>query len=79
MNHSEPHEYRRYTGTMELERAVHTLEGIMKGIALDNKINTKEINFLYDWLDENKTRANYHPFNEIYPVVNCAMADRVID
>ena len=32
-----------YTGRSELDKAMHTLEGIMKRISMDNQINMKEI------------------------------------
>lgn len=70
--------YRRFTGKAEFEKAVNTLLGLVEGIAIDSKINDAEIGFLQAWLDGQRIRAHRHPFNEIFPVVEQAIADGVL-
>jgi hypothetical protein len=70
--------YRKYTRKSELDKAVNTLLGLVQGIAIDEKINDEELCFLKAWLDDNQEYAKRHPFNELYPVVERAVADGVI-
>lgn len=75
---SDHESYRRFTGKAEFEKAVNTLLGLVEGIAIDSKINDAEIGFLQAWLDGQRIRAHRHPFNEIFPVVERAIADGVL-
>lgn len=70
--------YRKYTGRAEFEKAVNTLLGLVEGIAIDSKINTNEIGFLQAWLDDHRINSGRHPFNELFPVVEQAIADGVL-
>jgi NAD-dependent DNA ligase len=40
--------------------------------------NEEELCFLKAWLDDNERYAERHPFNELYPIVERAVADGVI-
>lgn len=79
MAHPKDAAYHRYTGPMRLDKAIHTLEGVLKGITIDAKINEKEFNFLQEWLAENADVADQHPFNELMPVIEEALSDGVLD
>lgn len=70
--------YRQFTGKAELEKAVNTLIGLVEGIAIDANINDAEVSFLQSWLDGQRLRAHKHPFNELIPVVESAIADGVL-
>lgn len=70
--------YRRFTGKAEFEKAVNTLIGLIEGIAIDARINDAEVDFLQTWLDGQRIRAHKHPFNELFPVVEGAIADGVL-
>lgn len=70
--------YRKFTGKAEFEKAVNSLLGLIDGIAIDSKINDKEIGFLEVWLDDHRTNSGRHPFNELFPVVERAVADGVL-
>jgi hypothetical protein len=70
--------YRQFTGKAEFEKAVNTLIGLIEGIAIDAKINDAEVGFLQTWLDGQRIRAHKHPFNELFPVVEAAIADGVL-
>lgn len=71
--------YRRFTGKAEFEKAVNSLIGLVEGIAIDAKINDAEVDFLQTWLDGQRIRADKHPFNELFPVVEGAITDGVLN
>jgi len=71
--------FRRYTYKAELDKAIHTLEGILKGIAIDNIINQKEVDELKIWQNYYKCFENKHPFSELMPVVTIALADNILN
>lgn len=70
--------YRKFTGMSEFEKAVNSLIGLIEGIAIDATINDAEVGFLQTWLDGQRIRAHRHPFNELFPVLNAAVADGVL-
>jgi NAD-dependent DNA ligase len=70
--------YRKFTGKAEFEKAVNSLLGLVEGIAIDAKINDNEIDFLQAWLDYHRINSGRHPFNELFPVVEQAVADGVL-
>ncbi len=70
--------YRKFTGKAEFEKAVNSLMGLVEGIAIDAKINDNEIDFLRAWLDDHRINSGRHPFNELFPVVEQAVADGVL-
>jgi hypothetical protein len=70
--------YRRFMGKAEFEKTFNTLIGLMEGIVIDAQINDAELGFLQTWLDDQRTRAHKHPFNEIVPVLDQTMVDGVL-
>jgi len=54
------------------------LIGLVEGISIDGSINESEIAFLRLWLQENREVRNQHPFTELMPVVEMAIADGVL-
>ena len=79
MINSDNIEYYSFSLPQRLDKAMHTLEGIMMGLSFDNKVDEKEVRFLKDWLEDNAKYAEFHPFNEVYPVIKEALADGIID
>lgn len=67
--------YYRYTGPQRLEKAIHTLEGMLAGFAADSVISREELQILRGWLDSHAEFAGRHPFNEIIPALNEALHD----
>ncbi|MBU2113689.1 MAG: BRCT domain-containing protein [Gammaproteobacteria bacterium] len=61
-----------------ISKSVNTLIGIIEGIAVDQLINDQEIEFLNLWLSEHTNFLNAHPFNELAPVIEKALADNVL-
>lgn len=72
-------EYRKYTYKSELDKALHTLEGIIKGISLDRIINIIEIEELQNWCTLHKRFLSRHPFNELVPLIENAIQDNVLN
>lgn len=70
--------YRKFTGKAEFEKAVNSILGLVEGIVIDAKINEKEIGFLQAWLGDHRINSGRHPFNELFPVVEQAVADGVL-
>jgi hypothetical protein len=70
--------YRKFMGKAEFEKAVNSLLGLVEGIAIDSKINDDEIGFLRAWLLDHEINAGMHPFNELFPVVQHAVADGIV-
>ena len=71
-------DYLRYTTRMNLDKAIHTLEGILKGIAIDGNITTDEVQELRRRHAEHIEYARRHPFSEVMPIVDAALKDGVI-
>ncbi len=78
MDREELWNIRKYTFRAELDKALHTLEGILKGISIDGKINKREVNDLTSWVNENYQFINRHPYNELIPLVNDAISDSIL-
>jgi NAD-dependent DNA ligase len=63
---------------MNLDKAIHTLEGILKGIGIDSVIAEEEVRELSRWRTEHLEFASHHPFTEVMPKVDAALQDGVI-
>jgi hypothetical protein len=68
----------RLTKRQRVDKAVHTLEGIMKGIAIDGRLVPEECRELTNWCEDNKELLSQHPFTELIGPVRAALADGVI-
>lgn len=68
-------EFRKYTSKSEFDKALHTLEGLLKGIAIDNNISEHEIRELKNWYTYHMTYINKAPFDEILPLIEMALED----
>lgn len=71
-------EYARFTSRARLEKSVNSLLGLIEGIAIDSSVNQSEVSFLNLWLDEHADVRDRHPYNELIPVVQAAVADGVL-
>ncbi|AQS59406.1 BRCT domain-containing protein [Desulforamulus ferrireducens] len=71
--------FRKYTQKFEIDKAMNTLEGILKGISIDNRINSKEALELKNWCEYHEGNITRHPFNEIIPLINKALEDNVLE
>lgn len=71
--------YYHFTGPQRFDKAIHTLEGIICGVAFDGKVNEREISVLTAWIGEYSEFANHHPFNEVIPRLHEILDDGIID
>lgn len=70
--------YFQYSFKSMLDKSIHTLEGIVKGIAIDGKVNKSEINELNSWCNDYAQFSNRSPFNELIPLIEEAIADEIL-
>lgn len=77
--HQDYRPYYRFTGPQRIDRAIHTLEGIVCGIAADRLVNFRELAELTRWIGDHLEFVDRHPFNEVIPVLQNALADGVFD
>ena len=78
LNHNNQ-EYWKFTGPQRLDKEIHTIGGLLCGIAIDGVVTDSEIAALRAWIHENITFQNRHPFNEIIPALEEALSDDVLD
>lgn len=69
--------FRTFTSKSEMDRAMHVLEGLIKGIAIDGIINSAEIEEVQNWYQINQHLLKKHPFNEITRLLDDALVDGV--
>jgi hypothetical protein len=67
------------TGPQKLDLAIHTLEGLIRGITIDSEINEQELEMLNDWISDHILLKKRHPFNELIPKLSQVIEDRSID
>lgn len=77
--HPDVQPYHAFTGRARLDKAINSLLGIVDGIAIDGVVNDAELAFLDLWLAEHSELRHRHPYSEIVPVVEQAIADRQLD
>jgi hypothetical protein len=70
--------YTKFTTRARLEKSVNSLLGMIEGIAIDGVVNASEIGFLKLWLRDHQEVSSLHPYNELIPVVQMAVADGVL-
>jgi len=76
--HPDHRPYAKFTTRARLDKSINSLLGIIDGIAIDGAINPSEIGFLRLWLSDHQEVQELHPFNELVPVVQAAVADGVL-
>ncbi len=64
--------------TAPITLATQILDGMLKGILIDNKINQEECRQLGIWLYENVDLAGHFPFDKLYSLVNNVLEDGII-
>ena len=76
--HTDHRGYFKFTGRSRLEKSINSLLGIIEGISVDSLINRTEVEFLNLWLAEHQELKDRHPYNELLPIVENAIADGVL-
>lgn len=74
----EPDDYRNYAKPAELHKAINTLRGLVSGISADGAMSEAEGDELANWLILQRWLDNRHPFSELIPMVEAAIADGVL-
>jgi len=70
--------YRLFTGKSEAHKAFNSLTGIIKGIALDTKVNQKEIDELERWCQKHEFLADRNPFNDLLTNIQVIISDNIV-
>ena len=76
--HEDQLKYFKFTGRSRIDKSINSLLGIIQGISIDHEINLAEIDFLHLWLEDKLELRDRHPFNELIPVIEHALADRIL-
>ena len=76
--HPDHKKYAKFTTRSRIEKSVNSLLGLIEGISVDGLINSSEISFLGLWLSDHTELQDRHPFSELVPVVQSALADGVL-
>lgn len=76
--HTDHREYFKFTGRSRLDKSFNSLLGMIEGISVDSIINRAEVEFLNLWLNEHQELKGHHPYNELLPVVENAIADGIL-
>ena len=71
----ENQEYTKYHSKSILQKTLNTLYGILIGINIDDIININELEEFKNWYFLNKSALNFHPFNEIFVIIEEAIKD----
>lgn len=74
----DPHSDMRFTGRARMDKSINSLLGLVEGVAIDGEINSTELAFLQLWLEDHRALRDRHPFNELVPVIEQALADKVL-
>ena len=70
--------YLKFNKKEILNKAIHSLEGLLTGIHIDNKHYPLEIGELKYWCDNHQYLADISPFNEILSLLTTALDDSEI-
>lgn len=71
--------YFNFTAPQRLDKAIHTLEGIVSGITADGKTTSVELAELIRWVGEHQQFSQKQPFKEVILRINEAVADNHLD
>ncbi|NLU53435.1 MAG: NAD-dependent DNA ligase [Clostridiaceae bacterium] len=75
IEHYEDLSFKKYMSKAQRDKAIMTLEGILRGISLDGKIKSKEVEELAFWCNLNRQYINKSFFKEVIPVIDEALRD----
>ena len=71
--------YLKFMGPAKRDKAIQTLQGIVKGMLMDGAFNSAEMIELKEWCNDHEHLINRAPFSEIIPKLLKAMEDGQID
>lgn len=70
---------RCFNSPRRLEKAMHTLEGVLRGVTMDGRVDDQELIVLSAWLGEHVEFQRKHPFTEIVPRIERIINERIVD
>ena len=79
IHHPDHKPYKHFTERQRVDKAVHTLTGLLRGVAIDDELNAPEIAEVLNWCREYRELVSHAPFNELIPKLDEIMKDGVID
>ena len=71
--------YTIFTSKSERDKAVHTLEGLLRGISIDDVIDKQELAELKEWCSQNQQFIDRQPFSELIPQIIESLEDDYLD
>lgn len=71
--------YFRFTGPARLDKAVHTLGGLLRGISADGHVSEAECAAIMRWIAEHREFEQKHPFCELIPMLDRALLDGTLE
>lgn len=72
-------EWTKFTGPQRVDKAVHMLEGIIRGLSADRHISDPEVTALQSWLDDHQDLWAREPFIELKTLLDAALSDGRLD
>lgn len=72
-------QYRKFTQRAEIDKAINMLRGIVAGINSSGDVSDAEMNELVGWCQHQAELRNMHPFSQLLPKIEAAIADGVLD
>lgn len=79
MSEADEKQIRIYNTPRRLEKAMHMLEGILRGMTMDRRLCDQELLVLDGWISEHREFRNKHPFSEVLPRMEQVLEDRIVD
>jgi len=79
INKYDDESYQAYTFPARMDKAIHTLEGILRGISIDSEITREELNELRAWCKDNEFSVDKEPFKTLIPYIIEALEDDYLD
>lgn len=70
--------FRKFTVKAEVDKAIHMLEGLISGIAIDGHINKAEVAEMENWFSINYHLLKRQPFSELVQLLKEAFLDEII-
>lgn len=71
-------DFRKFTKKSDFDKALHTLEGLIKGIGIDSKLNKKEIEEIENWIKNTDRLFEKEVYKELLETLKHALADGIL-
>ena len=76
--HPDQEHYWQFTGPMRADKAIHLLEGLVRGITIDHKVNGTELSSLTAWVYEHQEFEDHYPFSQVIPLLREILCDGIV-